>query len=83
MEFGNAEFRGGEINFRSAKWSGDTTLFSGAKFCGSEVDFSSSKFSSGTIDLSDAADWSYPPKFGGEPPSTVVKLPKADHDRFR
>jgi uncharacterized protein YjbI with pentapeptide repeats len=82
VRFTGAEFSGGTVRFSGAEFSGGTVGFEAAEFTGGTVDFTSfpgARFSGGTVDLSNARDWSHPPRFdleGTLPPG--VKLPKKE-----
>jgi uncharacterized protein YjbI with pentapeptide repeats len=50
VDFGRAEFSGGEVDFGGAEFSGGMASFRDAEFSGGEVDFSGAEFS-GVIDF--------------------------------
>ena len=80
VDFGFAGFSGGEVDFGLAKFSGGIVDFGNATFSGGAVGFGFATFSGGAVDFSRASDWSHPPRFDSDnPPTTVVKLPTADH----
>jgi uncharacterized protein YjbI with pentapeptide repeats len=53
-DFGDTEFSGSTVSFRSAQFSGGTVDFRSARFSGGTVDFNRTEFSGGTVDFGDA-----------------------------
>jgi hypothetical protein len=49
VDFGGAEFAGGEVDFGGAEFASGDVSFGGARFAGGEVDFSSARFTGGQV----------------------------------
>jgi uncharacterized protein YjbI with pentapeptide repeats len=67
VDFGNAYFRGSEVNFDEAKFSGATVSFRGARFAAGTVSFGLAEFSSGWVDFRRAGFFSSATREAREP----------------
>ncbi|MGW0345917.1 pentapeptide repeat-containing protein [Streptomyces anthocyanicus] len=65
MNFRNAHFSGGTVNFSHATFSDGTVHFDGATFSGSTMDFSHATFSDGTVHFDGATFSGSPVHFDG------------------